>query len=667
MSLVRDHLYDLEEVEHCWIPLADGVRLSARLWLPVVPEGVTVPAILEYIPYRKRDLVRRRDERNHPFFARHGYASVRVDMRGSGDSEGVMTDMYSAAELDDALQVIAWIARQGWCDGKVGMMGTSWGGTSSLQAAARRPPELRAIIAVCATDNRFDDDIHHMGGCLLTDTVEWGATLPAILALPPDPDTVGPDWRAIWLERLEAAAFPLEAWIRHETRDAYWQWGSVDETPDAIDCPLLAIGGWVDRYSNTVMNLLRRSGDRAWGIVGPWGHHYPDQASPGPGIGFQQEALRWWDRWLKGVENGVDREPRLRVWMQDYQPPSKTIQQRAGRWIGEDRWPSATISEKRFFLDHGRLGETACDPERTAVLEPSLKVGVASGDTGYFGRHCGLAEDQGVDDANALTFESAPLSEPLEILGAPLLTLALSADRPLATLVARLNDVAPDGTSARIVFAVRNLGLEEGGRNPRPLDRNQVCRAEIAFPNTAYRVARGHRLRLALSSSYWPMVWPGPTDATLRLHLDEAALALPCRLASGREAEVSLAHPPLHAGSHAAPRLLRHREDDAESKRRVTRWHLPMERQGFGALSLALSVESRAVQEIDLTDPNSACAAFEQRFLLERGDWTAEVRSEARLRSTAGTFNPTGRLQVWEDGALLFERRWAPVVPRRFS
>ncbi len=186
-----------------------GTRLASRLWLPLLPENAPVPAILEYIPYRKRDMVRARDARNHPFFARNGYACVRVDMRGSGDSEGLMTDMYGTDERDDALAVIAWIARQPWCSGQVGMMGTSWGGTNALQAAARRPAALKAVIAVCATDNRFDDDIHHMGGCLLTDTVEWGATLPAILAAPPDPATVGSQWRAQWQMRLDA--FPAPA------------------------------------------------------------------------------------------------------------------------------------------------------------------------------------------------------------------------------------------------------------------------------------------------------------------------------------------------------------------------------------------------------------------------------------------------------------------------
>ena len=201
-------LYTVTNIEHNPIRMSDGTRLSARIWLPSHAETSPAAAILEYIPYRKRDLVRVRDERNHVVFAQHGFVSVRVDMRGSGDSEGYMEDMYGVRELSDAREVIEWIAAQDWCNGRVGMMGTSWGGTSSLQAATDKPDALKAVIAVCATDNRFEDDIHYIGGCVTTDTVEWAATLPAILASPPDPKNLGKRWRDVWMQRLERATFP---------------------------------------------------------------------------------------------------------------------------------------------------------------------------------------------------------------------------------------------------------------------------------------------------------------------------------------------------------------------------------------------------------------------------------------------------------------------------
>ena len=189
--------------EHVWITLSDGCRLGARLWLPETALQSPVPAVLEYIPYRKRDGTRARDDPMHGYFAQNGYAAVRVDMRGSGESDGQLADEYLKQEQDDALEVIAWIASQPWCTGAVGLQGKSWGGFNALQIAARRPPALKAIITTFSTDNRYTDDIHYMGGCLLNDNLWWGSIMLAYQSRPLDPEIVGPDWRERWLERLE--------------------------------------------------------------------------------------------------------------------------------------------------------------------------------------------------------------------------------------------------------------------------------------------------------------------------------------------------------------------------------------------------------------------------------------------------------------------------------
>ena len=193
--------------------MSDGCRLAARIWLPADAETAPVPAILEYIPYRKRDFTRPRDEPMHHYFAGYGYAAVRVDLRGSGDSDGLLLDEYLKQEHDDALEVIRWIAQQPWCSGAVGMMGKSWGGFNSLQVAARRPPELKAIITVCSTDDRYLDDVHYMGGCLLNENLTWGSVLMSYNAYPPDPEIVGERWRTMWRDRLEHAVFFPEVWL----------------------------------------------------------------------------------------------------------------------------------------------------------------------------------------------------------------------------------------------------------------------------------------------------------------------------------------------------------------------------------------------------------------------------------------------------------------------
>src|SRR5690242_13008433 len=299
MTVITRFSNSVRRVEHFWITLKDGVRLSARMWLPDDAETNPVPAILEYIPYRKRDGTRGRDEPMHHYFAGHGYASIRVDLRGSGESDGLLEDEYLQLELDDGVEVIAWIAAQKWCNGSVGMMGKSWGGFNCLQVAALRPKPLKAVLSVCSTDDRYADDIHYMGGCLLNDNLWWGAIMLAYQARPQDPAIAGEGWRADWLDRLDRLPFFPALWAAHQRRDDYWRHGSICEDFSAITCPVFAVGGWADAYTNAIPRLLEGLTVPRLGLIGPWAHIYPQDGSPGPAIGFLQEATRWWDHWLK--------------------------------------------------------------------------------------------------------------------------------------------------------------------------------------------------------------------------------------------------------------------------------------------------------------------------------------------------------------------------------
>jgi uncharacterized protein len=328
--------------EHFFITLSDGVRLAARLWLPDDAMRNPVPAILEYIPYRKRDGTRGRDEPMHGWFAEHGYAAIRVDMRGSGESDGHMADEYLSLELEDACEVIDWLSRQRWCSGRVGMMGKSWGGFNALQTAALRPPALKAIITVCSTDDRYADDVHFMGGALLNDNLWWGAIMLAYQARPADPDLVGEDWRDQWLERLESLPFFPALWLAHQRRDSYWRHGSVCEDFSAIQCPVFAVGGWADAYTNAIPRLLEGLAVPRRGLIGPWAHLYPHDGKPRPAIGFLQEALRWWDHWLKDEDRGIMAEPMLRAFIEDWTPPGGRDPM-PGRFVGEAQWPSPRI------------------------------------------------------------------------------------------------------------------------------------------------------------------------------------------------------------------------------------------------------------------------------------------------------------------------------------
>jgi uncharacterized protein len=382
--------------------------LAARIWLLADAEQNPVPAILEYLPYRKRDGTCERDALTHPYLAGYGYAGVRVDIRGSGESDGLLLDEYTKQEQDDALEVITWLAAQPWCTGAVGMMGISWGGFNALQVAARRPPALKAIVTICSTDNRYSDDVHYMGGALLKAGIDWGSFLFRAMCHPPDPVLVGERWRTMWLDRLNHVPLFLASWMQHQRRNSYWRHGSVCEDYSAIECPVYAVGGWTDGYTNAVPRLLARLAVPRKGLIGPWAHAYPHFALPGPQIGFLQELLRWWDHWLKGLDTGVMDEPMLRAWMTGSVKPAPDHGTLPGRWIAEPSWPPAGVVTHRLFLsDHGLRAEQATLAARHVCSTQTL--GSRAGEWCPFGYGADQADDHREDDMGSLTFETARL------------------------------------------------------------------------------------------------------------------------------------------------------------------------------------------------------------------------------------------------------------------
>ncbi len=651
--------------EHLWIPMPDGTRLAARLWLPRGASQHPVPGIFEYIPYRKADMVRARDERTHPWFAANGYACLRVDMRGSGDSEGLMADMYSDAELSDARHVIDWIAAQPWCDGRVGMFGTSWGGTAALQANLDAPGPLKAVIAVCATHDRYEDDIHHKGGCLLTDTFEWGATLPAILAAPPTPE-IGADWKRAWQARLQALHFPVEAWLREEARGAYWRRGSVIHEAARLSRPVLAVGGWSDRYSNSVMSLVAARPELVWGVVGPWGHHYPDHGHPGPAIGFQQLALEWWDRWLRPDRPARD-WPRLRVWLREFDPPGDALDRRRGRWIETGAPATCTRSRLLHLAPEGLSPAAPAHPGNWPV-PADLRVGRASGDTGYFGRFGGLPSDQRDEDALSLSFETPPLEADLVLYGAASLRLCVGGG-PMRQLSLRLNDVAGDGSSARVALAVRNLALDANLDAPQAPLSAEARALDVPFHTKAYRFRRGHRIRLSIAASYWPTIWPSASLGDLRLL--RGALVLP--VFEGRPPDLQRALPPAldlpekkrFRTSVAAPleRFMR----ESETGELVSGWRQPFTETCHDDTGTAFGFETRVEHRITRGDPTSAISTVTHSARYSRPDGVAEIASALRARCDAAHYMVEGTLTADWDGARVATRAWDVTIPRRFS
>ncbi|MEM1315066.1 MAG: CocE/NonD family hydrolase, partial [Pseudomonadota bacterium] len=460
---------EVEEVAHFHVPMPDGRRLAARRWAPKDAATRPVPAILEYLPYRKRDGTAERDALTHPYLAGHGYACVRVDIAGTGDSEGLFDDEYSEQEMRDGEAVIAWIAAQPWCSGAVGMTGISWGGFNGLQLAARRPPALKAVVSICSSADRYADDIHYKGGCLLGENLGWAATVLGWFALPPDPQTFGDGWREAWQARLEATPFLAADWTRRSARDDYWRFGSVCEDYGAIEAAVLAVGGWHDGYRNTPFKLLENLEAPCKAILGPWNHKYPHFARPGPTIGFLQEVLRWFDRWLKHEDNGAESDPALRAWLMDGLPPAPNYDERPGRWIAEAAWPAASVERRSLTLTRDGLAPQA---ERAAPFARTVASGTECGGmTGEFfpfGFGPGeLPGDQRPDDAYSACFDAEPAAAATDLLGAPMVRLSLRCDRPRGQVILRLCDVAPNGASALISHGMLDLRHADGHADPR--------------------------------------------------------------------------------------------------------------------------------------------------------------------------------------------------------
>ena len=673
MTVVTRFSNSVRKIEHFWITLKDGCRLSARMWLPEDAEQDPVPAILEYIPYRKRDGTRGRDEPMHHYFAGHGYAAVRVDLRGSGESDGLLPDEYTQQELEDGVEVIEWIAAQKWCSGNVGMMGKSWGGFNCLQVAALRPKALKAVLSVCSTDDRYADDIHWMGGCLLNDNLWWGAIMLAYQARPADPELFGPGWRENWKQRLQAMPFWPALWLKQQRRGDYWRHGSICEDYGAIQVPVFLVGGWADAYTNAIPRMLEHLKVPRKGVIGPWAHIYPQDGTPAPAIGFLQEAVKWWDRWLKDVANGVDGEPMLRAWIEDWKPPVGTHAVSPGRWVAEDAWPSPGITKKIWYLNADRGLARGAGPARDLAIRSPLQVGQAGGEwmgAGCPGEH---PTDQRPDDALSLTFDTPPLPGALDVLGAPELDLRLSADKPVAQLAARLIDVAPDGAALRVSYQVLNLTHRDSHAEPTPLEPGKRYRVRVKLNDCGHRFAAGHRIRISISSAYWPLVWPAPEWATLAVAAGESRLLLPVRPARPGDGQNPFAAPetaPVTPATRLSQgRIERRYGYDAVNDRAfyVTDADGGVFGEGMVRLDeIGTAQDHHLKRELSIApnEPLSAQYTLTERYLLKREGWDIRADISCGMTSTLDSFTIWGRLEAFEGGESVVLREWREVVPR---
>ena len=676
MRYVTNLPYETKEEEHVTIPMSDGVRLSAHIWRPTSSDQEPVPAVLEYIPYRKRDLTAVRDSIHHPYLAGHGYACVRVDLRGTGDSEGVLRDEYLEREQADAEEVLAWLAEQPWCDGGTGMMGISWGAFAALQVAARRPPSLKAIAIASFTDDRHADDMHYMGGALLSDNLAEAGTMFAYGTCPPDPSVVGERWRGMWHERLENTEPWVLEWLRHQRRDDYWRHASVCEDYTSVRCPVLASSGWADGYSNALTRLLGNLDVPRKGLIGPWSHKFPHLGEPGPAIGYLQELVRWWDHWLKGVDNGVMDGPMLQAWMQDSVPPSTSYEERPGRWVGEPHWPSPHIRPVTHPLSRHTIGPaqdataTASEAGAAMTVRSPLSVGQFAGKWASYNAPPDLPYDQREEDGGSLVFDSEPLAEPVEILGSPSVELDLSVSEPVALVAARLSDVSPDGAATRVSYGILNLTRRDSTESPEPLEPGRRYRATLPLNGVAQAFPPGHRIRLSLSTSYWPLAWPAPKPALLSVHEHSSTLTLPVRPVDEPDEVPSSPFGEPEGTPPLAMTQVTPSEERWDVKRDLIDYRSELDivkdRGTVRFEDIGLEAGRRAHERYTAVADDFTSVGGETTWTMRfrRDDWDVRVVTHTRLTCSETDFFVDATLDAYEADRRVFSRTWNEQVPR---
>ncbi len=530
--------------------MRDGTELAATLYLPA-DLAEPVPAVLEYLPYRKDDAMAVRDYELYSYLTRHGYAGARVDIRGTGASGGRRPDgEYTEQEQQDAEDVIAWLAGQQWCTGAVGMWGISWGGFNAIQVALRRPPALKAIIAVDASDDLFHDDVHYIDGLLHID--EYALMIDHMNALPPAPEF--PVDEQTLARRFDSPPW-LANWLVQQQDGPYWRRGSLRPDYGRLTVPAFLVAGWYDGYRDSVPRMLANATAPVRVLIGPWNHTFPHNAQPGPAIEWRADAVRWWDRWLKDADNGIAAEPPVTVYVRDWHPPDVGLTRIPGRWRTERALPPERTVYQAWHCGPDRDLLPEAPPDGSVRLRYVPSAGAEAGN--WWGE---LTVDQRGADALSLVFDTPPLAEDLEVLGFPLVEISGYADaRPLHWF-GRLCDVAPDGEVTLVTGGgragrpdpMRDAGSLPGGPPPataavaaeRQAARapsGDVARLPLELHVTSWVFPRGHRIRLALSNAMWPMIWPTPWQATATVLLGGrgARLVLPVVPKAARDEPVS--------------------------------------------------------------------------------------------------------------------------------
>lgn len=659
---------EVDVMESVWIAVRDGAKLSCRMWIPRSARTNPVGVVLEAIPYSKRDGTRAADNAWAEQFCPRGFAYVRLDLRGTGESPGLLRDEYLAQEQHDIVDVIDQLSRQPWCNGAVGMRGYSWGGINSLQVAALNPPALKAVITACSTDDRYLTDAHYVGGVPAFVNLLWGALFKNVLVDAPDPKIVGRQWRKIWMDRLRNSPAIVSKWLSHATYDEYWQHGSVSKNYGAIRCGVYAVGGQTDAYTATVSRLLSKLSAPRKGLIGPWAHQFPDSAMPGPGLDWLSEEVRWWRYWLYGEDNGIMREPMLRVYMNERTAGEVWPRDLPGRWISEAVWPSPNVSNELWYLNDTGL-EKKARPERTRLLPPHQTMGIARRDWLPMNMAGDLPRDQAQDEAKGLIFDSQPLEADIPVLGIGSVTLRVAADKPVAKAVVRLSELDAEGRSWSVTYGALNLTHRDDHERPKYLEAGKPYDVVISLGFAAHKFKRGSRIRVSVGESMWPMLAPSPQAVTLAVSTGVSSLSLPVRTSeTAPEANTEpLSSQAAEAGSTSEESPERITIAGPSSDGRVTiikdspavSWVL----EDIATERMAQSSQHMSIMD---GDPSGCVWRVEMSTGSSRPDWHFRTACMVELRMTPQAFHVTETVQAFEKKRRVFNQVLRTKIPRQY-
>ena len=694
------------------MPGKDPVTLSGHYWYnaKAIAAGTRCPAIVELNPYRCRDGTLYVDSKMHPWFAYKGYLAFRIDLQGSGNSTGTITDEYTEEELSYCVQVVNQIAALPICDGNIGMIGESWSAINSLMVAARDdcPAALKAVVVNCGSDDRYNDDVHYMGGAMMMDNIGWASSMWGWLPSPPDPAVVGDSWREAWRNRIRNMSFWFQQWGSHQTRDDYWSRTSVRDHYDKVKVPVFIMSGWEDGYKNPVDFVLRGLGGLGKPVaamLGPYGHRYPFDGFPGPRVDWLNYVVdNWWDRWLRGKEPDPKALwPELTLWLGNSREPDTSPNfDDSGRWVAEDHDWTKRVKEKTFFLTADgslspsapKAGSTAAAPMALSVAGTPLAMGTSMLETSSFGAafNADLPGDQTHDDQRSITFDTAPLEDDLTCYGYPVVKLNLSCDKPVAAIAVRLTEVSPvTGKSHLVSYSFLNLVYRAGDQAKPEAVQPGVFAAEAVLNIFGHVFKRGWKIRLAVSPFQFPTMWQAPEIPELKLHVGPvdgkppATLVLPGRdprpedegLAARLPPRTAFVDPELYVptvktireGSHQ--RVVERVTVDG-TPGTLVRKTFDSGRSILGGVLDNLLVDVKASENFRILDgqPLSDTGFTRYETTLQRGDWIVQVVTETRVwserQSSDGSvvFRYEAKVQGFTDGELFEENQVEGTIPR---